>query len=142
MDKKQVASGFGLLLALAAIGTLLADGPREGLQRVMYVNGMMLMYLSSAVGARETCDADGPCRVRPATRWPTTAMFRTVVAWATAGWLTTSLLVGDVAWLTWFTAFAGLVVFGCVMLCLRWRFKSLVPLVLSSAAFLAFAHII
>ena len=142
MEKKQLAIGFGVLVALAALGALLADGPREALQRVLYANGLVLMFVSSAVGARETCDAAGPCRVRPAARWPTLAMFRTVAACAAAGWLTTSLLIGDIAWLTWLAASAGLLVFGCVWLCLRWRFESMVPTVLSGFPFIAFTFAI
>lgn len=142
MEKKQLAIGFGVLVTLSTLGALLADGPREAMQQILYINGLVLLVLSSAVGARETCDADGPCRVRPAARWPTPAMFRTVAACVAAGWVTTSLLIGDIAWLTWLAAFAGLLIFGCVLLCLRWRFKSMVPQVLSGAAFLAFVHVI
>ena len=138
MDKTQLAIGLGVLMALAALGVLLADGPREAMQRILYANGMVLMLVSAAVGARKTCDADGPCRVRPATRWPTLAMFRMVAGCAAAGWLSTSLLLSDIAWLTWLAAFAGLLVFGWVTLCLRWRFESVVPMALSGFSFIAF----
>ena len=142
MEKKQLAFAFGVLVVLAALGAFLADDPREATQRVLYANGLILMIVSTAVGARKTCDGDGPCRVRPATRWPTPAMFRTVAALATAGWLTTSLLIGDIAWLTWLAAFAGLLAFGCLAVCLRWRYESLVPMVLSGFAFIAFTYAI
>lgn len=140
MERKQLAVGFGALVALAALGAFLADGPREALQRVLYTNGLVLMFLSMAVGARETCDADGPCRVRPAARWPTFAMFRMVAACAAAGWLSTSLLLSDISWLTWLAAFAGLLVLGCVLLSLRVRFKSTVPIVLAGFAFIALTY--
>lgn len=142
MSKKQLAVGFGGLVALAAVGTLLADGPREALQRVMYTNGIMLMFLSGVVGARETCDADGPCRVRPATRWPTLSAFAIVAACCTAGWLSTSLLLGGIAWQTWLTAYVGLLTFGCGVLYLRWRFQSLVPALAYGIAFVVFAHVL
>ncbi|MXY16237.1 MAG: hypothetical protein F4057_11200 [Acidobacteria bacterium] len=142
MEKKQLAMGFGGLLALAAVGVLLASGPREATQRVVYINGVMLLFVSAAVGSRETCDADGPCRVRPAAPWPTLAMFRTVLACAAAGWLSTSLLVSDIPWQTWLAAFTGLLVLGCVLLCLRWRFESMAPQALAGAAFIAFTHFI
>lgn len=138
MEKKQLAIGFGVLVVLAAFAVLLSHGPRQATQQVLYVNGLVLLFVSSAVGARETCDGEGPCRVRPAARWPTFVMFRMVAACAAAGWLTTSLLIGEIAWLTWLAAFAGLIVFGCVWLCLRWRFKSAVPMVLSGFPFIAF----
>lgn len=140
MEKKQYALGFGVLMVLAAFAILLADDPREATQQVLHANGLVLMIVSAAVGAREACDADGPCRVRPATRWPTPAMFRTVAACAAGGWLGTSLLIGDIAWLTWLAAFAGLLAFGCVAVCLRWRYESLVPMVLSGFAFIAFTY--
>ena len=62
MEMKQFALGFGVLVILAAFAVLLADGPREATQQVLYANGLVLLVLSSAVGARETCDADGPGR--------------------------------------------------------------------------------
>lgn len=142
MEKKQLAIGFGGLLALAAVGVLLAGGPREALQRVMFVNGMMLVFVTGAVGSRVTCDGDGPCRVRPAAPWPTLAMFRTVLACAAAGWLSTSLLLLDIPWQTWLAAFAGLLALGCVLLCLRWRFESPALPVLAGAVFIAFVYFI
>ena len=142
MEKKQLAFGFGVLMALAAFAVLLSHSPRQATQQVLYANGLVLMVVSSAVGARKTCDGPGPCRVRPAARWPTPAMFRTVAAWATAGWLTTSLLIGDIAWLTWLAAFTGLLVFGCVAVCLRWRFESVMPMALAGFAFMAFTFAI
>ena len=69
-------------------------------------------------------------------------MFGTVAACAAAGWLSTSLLLSEISWPTWLAAFARLLVFGCVLLCLRWRFKSVVPMVLAGVPFIAFVYLI
>ena len=142
MEKEQLAGGFGLLLAMGLIGVLLADGPREALQRVVVVNGLVLMFLCSSLVVRETHRAVALFGAVPPVQRPTSSTFMLVAACCTAGWLSTSLLLSGVPWQTWLAAYVGLLVFGSGTLYLRWRFQSMVPMLLSGIAFVIFAHVI
>ena len=112
MEKRQLANGFGVLLATVAVGVLLADSAREALQRVVLVNGLVLMYLCLALIVRETHRAVALFGTETPAQRPTTATFGIVAACCSAGWLSTSLLLSGVPWQTWLAAYVGLLVYG------------------------------
>lgn len=140
MDKKQIALGFGVLLLLAFVGVALADGQSQGLQRLVVVNGMALMFLCLALVVRETRRAGGLLAAESLPPRPARSTFLLVAACCTAAWLSTSLLLGGISWSAWLAAYAGLLAFGCGALYLRWRFRSLMPMLAYGLAFVVFAH--
>ena len=142
VEKRQFALGFGVLFAMAAVGVLLADSTREALQRVVLINGLVLMYLCLALVVRETHGAVALFGVKAPVERPTPATFGIVAACCTAGWLSTSLLLSGVPWQTWLAAYVGLLVFGCGTLYLRWRFRSMGPRLVYAIAFFVFAHVL
>lgn len=54
MDKRDLAVGFGILFATAAVGVLLADHPVEAFRRVVLVNGLAPLFLWSCPGFVDT----------------------------------------------------------------------------------------
>ncbi len=144
MSLRDFAVGLGALFVLAACGAVVAGEPDAAFHSVLLFNGMAAFHLGAALVPRETWRPSALLGAEPESPpQPAAATFLTAAAFGAAGWLTTSLvLLDDYRWVSWFTAFAGLLVLGAAMVLVRWRFSSISPAFLLFAAFVLFSFTI
>lgn len=141
MSIREFAVGLGALFVLAACWVVMAGEGGAKFQNVLLLNGMAAVHLGAVLVPRETWRPNALLGAKPESPpRPAAATFLTAAAFGAAGWLTTSLaLLDDYRWLSWFAAFAGLLVLGAVMILVRWRFSSISPVLLLFAAFVLFS---